>query len=805
MRMRSIRQKAIYIGLILAFTGGMLHLEGQEVFFFRDSNNPGYYDSGLAFKTSPSTLEQTNGDKIPTSTTAFQGNNSLRVRWTSRAGGDWSALVIAPGFPFQNITTSDTLSFWAYAPNGLQKTHWPLIFMEGAPGATKSKKYPISDYAGDLPAQVWTQIKIPLSVFFKDAAQTGIQFSQTKAVIFGQGPADGEEHTLLIDEVKTYKGNASSGELLPPLNLRASFFEQHAELKWTLPASTPPYWSVYRSTDGGQTYQVLKNIDGADSIFLDFQPAFTSTAFSYYLKASSGSSQESVPSDTVSGNLRLMSDDDFLDFIQSYTFRYFWDFAHPVSGLSRERNTSGNLVTIGGSGFGIMAILVGIERGWITRAQGRERIQKMADFLAKANRFKGIFPHWMDGTTGAVIPFFTKDNGGDLVESAFLFQGLLTARGYFDQATPEEAALRTQITALWEAADWNWYRQNQQVLYWHWSPTYNFEINHQLRGWNETMIAYLLGIASPTHGISESLWHSGWATNGGIKNGYSYFDIKLPLGNGFGGPLFFTHYSFLGFDPRGKADAYANYFEHNRNQSLVNWTWCKLNLGKYAGYSAANWGLTASDDPGGYKVHAPASADDNGTITPSAALSSMPYTPQQSLDALKYFYREQGARLLGPMGFYDAFNLTRNWFADSYLAIDQGPIIGMIENYRTGLLWTHFMKNPEIQTALTKIGFTTVTPVSEPVKSPDHFNLKVSPNPAASFAQLEFNLPDPAQVQVSLYDLNGKLLRTLTPFTRFVGGPNALRLELPRLAPGTYVLNFQAGNQHSSLALFIQP
>lgn len=804
-----IRMHRIITTLSICFSLiGILPCSGQEVFFFRDSNNPGYYDTGLAFKNSPSTIEQTgpSGDKIPTSTTAFAGNNSLRLKWNSKPGGDWSALVIAPGWPFQNISTTDTLAFWAYSETGLSKDHWPTIFMEGAPGTTKSRKYSIASYAGDLPAKSWVRIKIPLSVFFKDPTQTAIQFTQIKAIIFGQSLADGLDHTLLIDELGTFKTGPASSALPTPTFLSARGYDRHIELRWPAVATPPLQWRIYRSTNGGKDFSPLRTISGNDTLFIDFHSSAAVDSFTYHVRATNSGGQESDPSPSARAALQPMSDDELLDMVQSYSLRYFWDFAHPVSGLARERNTSGNTVTIGGSGFGIMGLLVGIERGWIARSQGLERLLKIVGFLEKANRFKGVFPHWMDGNTGDVIPFSARDNGGDLVETAFLFQGLLTARAYFDQSSTNEIALRQKITSLWETTDWNWYRQNQNLLYWHWSPNYGFVINHALRGWNETMIAYLLAIASPTYPIAPSIWQTGWANNGSMRNGNQFFGIRLPLGTNLGGPLFFTHYSFLGFDPRNKKDQYADYFQQNLNQSLLNRAYCIANPKKFPGYGENCWGLTASDDPlVGYFAHEPAYALDNGTVAPTGALSAMPYTPEASMAALKYFYREQGQHLWGPMGFYDAFNLQENWTASSYLAIDQGPIIAMIENHRSGLLWNLFMKNPEIQTALDKIGFTATTTPSQEIVRPEQLGFQLYPNPASKQVYLRFTLPEAATASISITNIAGQHLKQILPPTFFQAGSQEILLSLSQFEPGIYFLQLAMGSTQSTQALILQP
>ncbi len=400
----------------------------------------------------------------------------------------------------------------------------------------------------------------------------------------------------------------------------------------------------------------------------------------------------------------VVSDDELLTIVEQQTFKYFWDFGHPVSGLARERETSGNLVTIGGSGFGVMAILVGISRNFITRQEGIDRLEKMVDFLTTADRFHGAWPHWMDGNTGKVIPFSQQDDGGDLVETAYMMQGLVTVRQFLDPYNPQESGLISKINDLWNAVEWDWYTQGQNVLYWHWSPDFGWEMNLRIQGWNEALITYILAAGSPTHTINASVYTNGWALNGGIINGNSYYGFNLPLGEPYGGPLFFAHYSFLGFDPHNLTDAYANYWDQNVNHTQINRAYCIDNPLNYVGYSAQNWGLTASDNQNGYSAHSP--TNDLGVITPTAAVSSIPYTPDYSLDALKFFYYTIGDKTWGPYGFYDAFNTTAGWYGTSDLAIDEGPIIDMIENYRTGLLWNLFMSAPEVQVAMDKLGFT---------------------------------------------------------------------------------------------------
>ncbi|MCF8336306.1 MAG: beta-glucosidase [Bacteroidales bacterium] len=399
-----------------------------------------------------------------------------------------------------------------------------------------------------------------------------------------------------------------------------------------------------------------------------------------------------------------LTEEELLTKIQQQTFKYFWEHAHPESGLIRERVSSDKTVTSGGSGFGLMAIPVGIERGFITREEGIHRLTKILSFLEyKADRFHGAWPHWLNGSTGEVIPFSDKDNGGDLVETAYMAQGLLTVREYLNPSDPVEDTLITKINRLWEDIEWDWYTQGEDVLYWHWSPNYGFEMDMPVRGYNETLITYVMAASSPTHSIDASVYHEGFAQEGAMQNGSKYYGYTLPLGPDYGGPLFFAHYSYLGLDPRNLEGQYANYWIQNTRHAQINHAYCKDNPKNWVGYSDMSWGLTASDNHEGYSAHSP--TNDLGVITPTAAVSSIPYTPEKSMKAIKHFYYHLGDRLWGPYGFHDAFNVTENWWADSYLAIDQGPIILMIENYRSGLLWDLFMSAPEVQNGLDKLGF----------------------------------------------------------------------------------------------------
>lgn len=412
---------------------------------------------------------------------------------------------------------------------------------------------------------------------------------------------------------------------------------------------------------------------------------------------------------SLSAQPRHLSDSALLDLVQKQTFRYFWDFAHPVSGMARERSNKtldygDEVVTTGGTGFGVMAIIVATERKWISRDTAAKHLLKMVNFLLKANSYHGVFPHWLNGETGKTVPFSRKDDGADLVETSYLLEGLLCARQYFNQNNETENDLRSRIASIWNDIEWNWFtRDGQEVLYWHWSPNNGWAMDYPVRGFNECLIMYVLAASAQHYPVSATVYHKGWAQSNFFKNGKIFYGYNLPLGLNYGGPLFFSHYSFLGLDPHGLKDAYADYWEQNTHHTLINRAYCLKNPKKFKGYGENCWGLTASDTYDGYDAFSP--TNDKGTIAPTGALSAFPYTPEYSMQALRHFYDDLGTKIWGQYGFTDAFNETQNWYATTYLAIDEGPIVAMIENYRSGLLWRLFMSCPEIKGGLKKLGF----------------------------------------------------------------------------------------------------
>lgn len=549
----------------------------------------------------------------------------------------------------------------------------------------------------------------------------------SRVLIGENGQAPDRYWNGLIDDVRLYSRALSAEEIgvladlepVPapppppaPHEVIAAGHDGRIDLRW--PFDTDPNlegYNIYRADSTEGPFTKLNDSVHKAPVYSDFFGVNDRTYHYYVTSVAIRGGGESEPSQTVSATSYAMSDEQLLTSVQEAVFRYFWDYGHPVSGLAREGYGFGHnsdICTSGGTGMGLMAICVGAEREFVSRAQAAERVLRILTFLdEKAFRFHGAWSHWILGDTGATRPFSQYDDGGDLVETAFLIQGMLTVRQYFDDANdPVETEIRRRATRMWEEVEWSWFRQQRgDVLYWHWSANHGWRINHPIQGFNECMIVYLLAIASPTYPMPASSYYRGWAKPADYANGDTYYGYRQWVGPEEGGPLFFTHYSYLGFDPRDKSDAYCNYFENSRNISLINRAYCMDNPRGYAGYSDLVWGLTASFNPWGYSAHSP--TNDNGTIAPTAALSAMPYVPAESLATLKHLYHTYGTDLWGPFGFFDAFNPTESWFAPGYVAIDQGPIVIMIENYRTQLCWDLFMANPEIQPMLDAIGWTS--------------------------------------------------------------------------------------------------
>jgi len=685
---------------------------GDIILFADNPSRRPVYDTSWGYRVLPSQVElasEKDGQgKLPVEKEhRCRGLNSIRLRWTSRPGGDWGVAVAAPQWKTFDATAYSFLTFKVNGPDAIPADALPDVSLEDESNHP-STRLPLSGLPDGLDGDpaTWQEIVVPLSSF--SPGKKRCDFTKVKTVYFHQSATDSVERIVWLDDVRVKHADSSPPPApAAPGDLTARGYDSRIDLFWLRIAdSNVVGYNVYRAESADGPFVPVNPYVHEPSLYSDFFGENGRTCF-YRVTAVNSDFEESLPSAVVSATSRKMSDEELLTSVQESAFRYFYDYGHPVSGLARERTGSDEIVTIGGSGFGLMTVMVGVERGFITREAGVERLLKITRFLEdKARRYHGAWSHWLNGETGETIPFGKYDDGGDLVETAFMVEGLLTVRQYFDKDNGAEAELRARATRLWEGVEWDWYRQRDSgtYLFWHWSPNHGWRLNHALRGFNECMIVYILGAASPTHPIPPDLYYRGWASDSGYANGREYYGHKIYVGWPYGGPMFFTHYSFLGFDPRGWRDKFCNYFENNRNIALVHQAYCAENPKNFKDYSSLVWGMTASDNPWGYDAQSP--EKDNGTITPTAAISSMPYVPEQVIATLAYFYHHYGRELWGEFGFRDAFNPSQGWFAESVLAIDQGPMAPMIENYRTGLCWKYFMANPEIPRALRAIGWT---------------------------------------------------------------------------------------------------
>ena len=695
----------------------------HDKIIFENSIMDSYYYYSKTEYSSACWIRNTQG-KLPVSDQEFfTPGNSLELQYKSADDGHWKATVL-----YNEIRGIDTfneashLSFWLYIEDGTEKESLPVINLL-LPNQQQSDSTNLIDYVGSSNSNSWIQIKIPLTVFFKGKL---LPVAQIKGIQFSKGGTSKNDGRLYIDQVELLSTVTADGAVTrAPQLLSAKGYERHIDLTWKKESSPSiKYIKVYRST-GGKTFQPVALQSPQISGYSDFVGVQSGT-IRYKLTYVDYNYRETQFSNSISATTRSMSDEELLDMIQESSFRYYWEGSEPHSGLALE-NIPGNpsMIATGASGFGIMAIISAVKRGFITREQAAQRLVKITDFLLKADRFHGVFPHFIDGANGKTIPFFgSKDNGGDLVETSFLMQGLLTARAFFNGADKNEMQIRNSITKLWTETEWDWYRRSSDsdFLYWHWSPDQEWVINHNLIGWNEVMITYFMAIASPTHGVPASMYYNGWASQSAkaakyradwgqttegstYTNGNTYYGIPLKVGVSNGGPLFFIHYSFLGLNPHLVTDKYTNYFENNRNIALINLRYCIENPENHRGYGDDFWGLTASDGPEHYSANEPNEKNDEGKMTPTGAMASFPYTPEASMRALKNYYREYGKYLYGYYGFRDAFDLDRNWCSPIYMGLNQAPVVVMIENYRTKLLWNLFMSAPEAEAARSALGF----------------------------------------------------------------------------------------------------
>lgn len=702
-----------------------LDIQAQEYaytysFFSNSAMESDYFFSHTDF-SGHSMIQNVQG-KLPVSNMRFHTpGNALQLQYVNAADGNWQAIIYCQEKRgMDHFKKAKFLSFWiAGIPEPAPIKELPFVrLMKKDSSLSTAFTITIAN------PNDWQQVKIATDLIKDvDPHKPG----DIIGIVFSQQGNDDKKHEFYIDDIEFLPTDSAEKIDETPAITTATGYAMHVDITWNkIKDKNINLVKIYRSINGTD-YTAVGIQQPYTNRYADFTGE-TGKKYFYRISFLNNGYEETRLSFPVEATTKQLTDDELLSMVQEASFRYYWENPESVSGMAKE-NIPGrqDMIATGASGFGIMALIVGAERKFINHKESVDRVVKMLTFLEKAETFHGVYPHFINGPTGKAEPFFgNRDNGADLVETSFLMQGLLAARQYFSGDDSTEKLIRGKITAIWKKAEWNWFRQypDSKFLYWHWSPDQGWIINHTLIGWNETMITYLLAIASPTYAVPAAMYYNGWAnpdstgqkyrsswgqTKDGsmYTNGNTYFGVKLDVGVSNGGPLFFTHYSYMGYDPHFITDKYTNYFTNNQHIAIINYRYCVQNPKGFKGYGDSAWGLTASDGPFNYSADEPVLWQDHGKIAPTGAISSFPYTPVESMKALKNYYFNYGKFLWGEYGFRDAFDLTNNWCSENYMGLNQAPMVVMIENYRTGLIWKFFMRDSDIQKGLEKLNKET--------------------------------------------------------------------------------------------------
>ena len=494
-----------------------------------------------------------------------------------------------------------------------------------------------------------------------------------------------------------------------------------------------------------------------------------------------------------------LDDSTFLDLLQRSAINFFWQEANSSTGLIRDSSAPHVPSSTASVGFGITALCIGIDRGWLPRENVRQRILTTYRTLWKTPQgreaqgrcgYKGLYYHFLNMSTA------TREWNSELsdIDTALLFAGILYGKEYFDGEHPDEVEIRALADSIYYRADWEWMRNYQPGLTLEWTPERGFA-NGWWAGYNEMMIMYILGLGSPTHPLPEITWKN-WCSGYVWKAQYGYEYVNFA-------PLFGHQFSHCWIDFRGIQDDYMrkkgiDYFENSRRATYAAQAYCIDNPKKWKGYGEFVWGITPSDGPNGYAARgAPPAENEDGTISPTAVGASIAFAPEICLPTLKYWYDTYRSLLWGAYGFRDAFNLQKNWWSSFVIGIDQGPIVIMIENYRSGKVWRTFMKNTDVRRGLHRAGFrATGTGVKTGSTSqPDAVLLLRSyPNPCNDTTALEYVLPHAGSIRLMLYDVSGRTVRTLFSGWKEAGQHREL-LSSGRLASGLYFCRLEAEGQ----------
>lgn len=506
----------------------------------------------------------------------------------------------------------------------------------------------------------------------------------------------------------------------------------------------------------------------------------------------SGSAKVCAEVDPLNG--AVMSDSTFLEMVQKTCFDFFWNEANPSNGLIKDRDTPGSPSSIASVGFGLSAICIAVDHGWVSRQDAIDRVKTTLNtFWTKPQGrdasgyigYKGFFYHFLDMNTAARA----WNSELSSIDTGLLLAGILHAQEYFDGQADDEVLIRQLADSIYFRVDWEFMRNFSPNITLGWNPETGF-INAWWRGYNEAMIMNILALGSPTHPSPASIWKA-WTTGYDWQSFYGFEYVTFP-------PLFGHQYSHCWIDFRNIQDEYMRnkgitYFENSRRATLAQRAYCIANPGGFSGYGENIWGLTAGDGPNGYIARgAPPAQNDDGTISPTAVGGSIAFTPQESIASLRFMYDNYQAKIWKEYGFRDAFNIGEDWWASDVIGIDEGPIIMMIENYFNAGVWDDFMHNEYISAGLDKAGFTLTASIKDQEKIPHLFSLDQNyPNPFNGWTSIAFDIPVSTQARLVIYDISGR--EVITAFNEFVSpGKHTIRINTEDLTSGIYFYKLRA-------------
>lgn len=799
----------VYLLLLIIFSVTVISQTKPDLVIF-DEDDPigaGYYDASFGIKSGSSTLTLGGaGDKLIIETANhYSGINSGLLEWKSAAGGDWSLYIASINWATRDASGYDSLIMYVDSRGAIAASNLPKIGLESNTQQLSSL-INLGDFFSsgtDADTVTWQRVSIPLTAF---KPYNLFALSAFKDVNFHQGTADNVQHTMWVDNIRIVSNANIPDTTLPssPKRVVTRSGDKSIVLHWNLnPEKNLLGYNVYRATSASGPFTKLTSSALPLPSFADLA-VINVQAYTYYVRAVNSNQVEGANSDTVTVIPQSFANDDaFLNYIEQTAFDYFWYEANPTTGLIKDRSAPNVAASIASAGFGLTAIGIGADRGWITRAEGRDRTLTTLNTFWTGPQgvdstgtigYNGWFYHFLDMNTA------TRDGLSELssIDTGLLLAGILYSKQYFNGSDSTETKIRALADSIYNRIDWNWMRNGGSSLTMGWHPGSgpgSGFIGARWIGYNEAMILYIMGIGAPVNPLPPSAWDA-WTSGYQWRTYYGYSYVYYPA-------LFTHQYSHCWVDFRNIADGYmkaqgSTYFENSRRATLAQREYCIANPGSFVGYGANFWGLTASDDPNGYKEHGAPNGYDNGTIAPTAAGGSIPFAPEACIPALRYMYDQYRTSIWTGYGYRDAFNLSVNpaWWDADMIGIDQGPIIIMAENYRTQSVWNTFMKEKIITDGLQRSGFTTVTDVAK-ANPPKSYSLEQNyPNPFNPTTVIRYNLSKQNLTFLKVYDLLGREIATLVARIQDAGG-YAVSFDASQVPSGVYFYTLKSGEYFS--------